>query len=855
MRMAIAAMVSVAAAVAGAASGDAALDRARARLATLTLDEKAALTAGSGTMSMAVPGTGREWQMSDSSHTVRANMERWTWDCISTNDESTVLPTLSALAATWDRNLAERYGHVIGEEARARGKDQMLGPGVNIMRTPLCGRNWEYMSEDPCLVSKLVVPEIKAIQSHGVAACVKHFALNSQELNRNANDAVCGERALNEIYLPAFEAAVKEADVLTVMTSYNKYNGDWLSENAYLQRGILRDRWHFKGLVVTDWGGAHSTAKSALNGGGVEMNRGKDIRYFANPSEGTFPLADAVRNGEIPESVLDEMALHTLWTMEKAGFFSPETREAGSRNTPEHFATAREIAEDAMVLLKNDASLLPLDPAKMRKIVVVGKLADTDMTRKGWSATGKPLYEITPLAGLEEYFAKRGQDVSIVTLPLVAADDSGRVHDVIESSIGTFDTSALDAGMSVRAWNVAYYAGRSSEAGLVTNAFARTVGFDIGTDAPCEGVESNDFRIAYSTRLIAPETGDYTFAASMDDRGGVKFTLDGKTLAYAQECGSIAAQASLEAGMEYDFSVEYIGDTGEHFMKFGWRLPSESGSIEDVREAAAGADAVLVFTGTEVGHGRALECEGADRPDLKLPEGHDAAIATILSWNLPNLVIVTHSGAPLELPWVADAATILHEPYLGQEAGRAFARVLFGDVCPSGKLPCTWPVGLEDTPTAAAGAYEAERSVYFEDIFVGYRWYEAKRLPVLFPFGYGLSYTAFDYGEAVATGKDGEWTVRVPVTNTGKVAGKEIVQLYVSSLAPAVPRPLKELKDFAKVSLAPGETKTVELHLKRRDFAYWDDFGHDWRADPGAYRLSVGASSADIRRKIDVELR
>ncbi len=843
-----------------AAERDAALDRAQARLATLTLDEKVRLTGGSGTMCLEVPGSDVEWQFSDSSHTVRANMERWTWDCTDTGDEATVLPTLSALASTWNRDLAAAHGHVIGAEARARGKDQMLGPGVNIMRDPRCGRNWEYMSEDPCLTAKLAVEEIRALQSHDVAATIKHFALNNQEKNRYGVDTVCDERALNEIYLPAFEAAVKEADVWSVMTSYNLVDGDWASENAYLQRGILRDRWHFAGMVVTDWGGAHSTVKAALNGGGVEMNRGSDIRYFTNPKAGTLPLADAVRAGEVPEAVVDEMALHTLYVLERTKFWTPAARATGARNTPEHQATARAIGEEAITLLKNDDGVLPLDGAHARKILVVGKLADTRHTLKGWSAEGKPLYEITPLKGLEEYFAAKGQAVELVRLPLVASDGANLVHDVIESSIGTFDTSAKDAGMSVRAWETSYYTDtHAAEGAPFATGFARQPGFDTGTGVPYAGLNPSKFAVRWRTALLAPETGDYTFATFMDHRGGTTFVLDGKVIAQAHECDTVSVQVALEAGRTYDFAVIYTGDTGEHRVRFGWRLPSESGSLADIRRAAADADAVLVFTGTEVGHGQALECEGDDRPNLKLPEGHDAAIAEVLSWKLKNLVIITHSGAPLELPWADQAATILQQPYLGQEAGRPLARVLFGDVNPSGKLPCTWPVSLAETPVARKGTYTAAHSIYNEGIFVGYRWYEKENIRPLFAFGHGLSYTTFKYGELnVESGElkvgGGELKVSVPVTNTGKVAGKETVQLYVAAVAPRVPRPVKELKDFAKVALAPGETKRVTLTVTARDLAYWDTGVHDWRTDAGDYRLLVGAAADDIRAEATVSV-
>lgn len=836
--------------------GDAAMERAKTRLAGLSLEEKVLLTAGSGSMTMRVPHANREWQFSDNSQTVRADMERWSWDCISTNDEATVLPNLSALAATWNRERAADFGHVMGEQARARGKDQMLGPGVNIMRNPLCGRNWEYFSEDPCLTSKLVVPEIKAMQSHGVAATVKHFALNNQEWNRGEVDTYCDERTMNEIYFPAFEAAIKDAGVWSVMTAYNKVNGDWCSENAFLQKDILRDRWSFNGMIVTDWGGAKSTVKCALNGGGVEMNCGGGIRHFVNPKESVesgklvSPLLDAVKSGDVPEAVVDEIALHTLWTMEKANFFGE--REAGERNTPRHQRIAREIGEEAIVLLKNDDGVLPLNAAKVKKIVVVGKLADTEMTKKGWSAEGKPPYEITPLMGLREKLGVGSEELGvgreerrIVFLPLVASDDAGKVHDVIESSVTTFDTTAEDKGMSIRAWEVEYYKQKEPGGpwGDVKHGFARRV------DLVGEGYEASPC-VRWHTKLLAPETGTYTFGIAMDHRGGATIKLDGEEIANGNECESLSAQRDLEAGKLYDCMVEYRANSGEHFMRFGWRLPSESGSIEDIRREATDADAVIVFTGTEVGHGQALECEGEDRPNLKLPDGHDAAIAKILSWKLQNLVIVTHSGAPLELPWVEKASTILHQPYLGQEAGRALANVLFGDVNPSGKLPCTWPKRYEDTPVAQCGTYNAESVTYNEGLLVGYRWYDAKDIEPLFPFGYGLSYTTWEMKNAECRMKNGVVEVSVEVSNTGKVAGKEIVQLYVDGIKGEP----KTLRDFAKVSLEPGETKTITFTLTPRDFAYWDIAMHDWKTDAGGYRILIGASSRDIRVTADIAL-
>ena len=829
-----------------------AMERAKEILSQMTLEEKVSLCAGSGTMTLpAVPRLGitNEWQMSDNSQTVRADMERWTWNCSFTNDEATVLPNLSALASTWNTGLASRFGHVMGEQARARGKDMMLGPGVNIMRTPLCGRNWEYFSEDPVLASRLVVPEIVAMQSHDVAACVKHFCVNSQEVDRNNNDAVLDDRTLNEIYLPAFRAAVKEAGVYSLMTSYNLYNGQRCAQHMYLLKGVLRERWGFDGMIVTDWGGQRTTVDSALSGAGTEMNRGSDIRYLANPKEGTFPLADAVRRGEVPESFVDEKALRVLYTMARTHFLDPENRKGGERLTKRHQAEALAIAEEAVTLLKNGLGTLPLDPKKMGRILVVGKLADTDMTKKGWSAEGKPLYEITPYKGLVEYFA--GKNVSVEKLPLVASDGADNVHPVIESSIGTFDTTALDAGMSVRAWETEWYDGVGSPTGTPYKVgFSRQPGFSLGGAAPFEGMNTNRFCVVWKTKLLAPETGDYAFACDMDHRAGARIVLGADTVASGTELGRISGQASLKAGETYDISVTYVGDTGEHRISFGWQLPSERGSVKDIRAKAEEADAVLVFTGTEVGHGRALECEGGDRPNMKLPVGHDEAIAEILSWKLPNVVIVNHSGSPVEMPWVDDCPTLVQQPFLGQEAGRALARVLFGDVNPSGKLPCTWPKTYEDTGVAQLGEVTAKHSIYNERFYVGYRWFDAKGIEPMFPFGYGLSYTTFEYGDFAARRVDDGFEVSVRVANTGKTAGMESVQVYASYPDTGVERCVKELKAFAKTGLlAPGGRETLSMRVSYRDLAYWDDVENRFVTPAGEYVFAFGASAGDLRGK------
>ena len=836
-------------------SDEAALKIARDILSRLTLEEKVSLTAGSGTMTLpSIPDKGirEEWKMSDSTHTLHPERSRWGWSAKSKGPASILLPSFNALTMTWNRDLASEYGKTIGEEALARGKNQMLGPGVNIMRTPLCGRNWEYSSEDPFLVSSIVVPEIKALQSCGVAATVKHFAFNNQEWNRHNVNVVVGERAMNEIYFPAFRAAVVDAGAWSVMTSYNKVNGEWASENSHLQRGVLRDRWHFKGMIVTDWGGQHSTVKAALAGGNVEMDRGAVIRYFANPKKGKFPLADAVRAGEVPEDAVDEMALHTLWTMAKSGFLSGKTGK-GASCTPEHVDVAKRVGEEAIVLLKNDRGVLPIDASKTKKIAVIGKLATAKHGFGGSSASGNPPYEITSLDGIKGYFKEKGFEAEFVHLPLMA--DAAKPHDVEESVICT--KNDRDLAYSFPAWETSWYADKTRYNDVATlRTYARKPGDGLDKKSLPKGI-SEGFAVKWHTRLKPFESGEYTFSITADPSATAEIFIGDKMRADTFVMnGTAACMERLEAGKEYDITILYFaGVGGAHRLSFGWIPPGENGSLDNLVRQAKEADAVIAFTGTDHGRGRAKESEGSDMPNMMLRSGHDKAIEALVDAGVSNLVVVNHSGTPMEFPWAAKVATIVQEPYNGQEAGSCLARVLFGDVNPSGRLSCTWPVKLSDTPAASVDkGYGKEKSVYAEGVFVGYRWYEKKGIKPLFPFGHGLSYTSFEYGRPTVEKSLHGWLVKVPVKNAGGRAGKETVQIYVAPAKSSVERPVKELKGFAKLSLESGETKTAEILLNAKDFAYWDVLTHSWRTDAGEYDIVAAASAADERGRTRMKI-
>ena len=720
LKMAMAALAVSAATGANAMlTDDEALEAAREVLGRMTLEEKTMMLGGSGTMTLAaIPRVGimKEWTMSDNSSTVRPAMNRWNWGYVEPKSENTKLPSLSALAQTWDVKWAKKHGEVLGAEMRDRGVDELLGPGVNICRTPLNGRNWEYLGEDPVLAAEMCVPLIKGIQSYDVAATVKHFCLNNQEMARTTVDTHCDDRTLNEIYLPAFRAAVKDADVLCLMTSYNKIDGNWASENKYLQKGLLRDRWGFKGLIVTDWGGQHSTDYAANNGGGVEMHWGQGIKYNYYAISNRFPLAEAVRANKVPAATVDEMALRTLYVMAKTGFLTGAPRRKGERNTKKHQEIAREEAADSIVLLKNEAGVLPIED-DVHSILVIGKNADVKQCGKGCSGEGNVPYEVT----LFEAITNRCLDVAVKLMPFCAKVELKKT-----------DTSA----------------------------------------------------------------------------------------------------AAIAGGHAHQ------------------KTSSAYCSEEELKAAADAADVVIVFTGTELGYQENMESESRDRESMNLPKELEAAMHTILGWNHKRLVVVSRSGTPVGYTWVDKAKTLVQTSYLGMEEGNAIVDVLTGKVNPSGKLCQTWPKSYADTAVAQCGTYNATNVVYNERFYVGYRWHDHKQIEPLFPFGFGKSYTTFEYGAVSVTNRK----VSVTVTNTGKVKGKEVVQFYAAYPNAKVERCVKELKGFDKVSLKPGETKTVKFNVSPRDLAYWDEFLHRFRTDAGDYEILVGSSSADIRGKATIHI-
>ena len=696
-------------------------------LSRMTLEEKVAiLHAQSKFSSAGVPRLGiPEVWCTDGPHGIRPEVLWDEWDQAGwTNDSCTAFPALTCLAATWNPEMSALYGKSIGEEARYRDKDVLLGPGVNIYRTPLNGRNFEYMGEDPFLSARMVVPYVQGVQQNGVAACVKHFAVNNQELRRHEVDVVVDDRALHEIYLPAFKAAVQEGGAWAIMGAYNKYKGEHCCHNQYLLNDILKRDWAFDGVVISDWGGVHDTREAIFKGLDMEFGTWTDgLNWGATNAYGNYYLAnpylELLRRGEVGTGELDDKARRVLRLIFRTAMNS--RKPFGSLCSPEHNAAARRIAGEGMVLLKNDGGVLPVDLSKTKKLLVVGENAVKMMTVGGGSSSLKVKHECTPLEG-------------------------------IRAAVG------------------------------------------------------DKAEVLYERGYVGDVTGDYN---------GV---VTGQDLSEGRSGAQLLAHAIA---------------------------------------AARKVDAVVFIGGLNKGDHQ--DSEGADRLQLGLPYGQNAVIGALAEAN-PNLAVAIVSGNAVAMPWIDRVPAVLEAWYSGSEAGNALADVLFGAVNPSGKLPFTFPVRLEDCSAHSAGEYPGDGQVVYRDgIFVGYRWIEKERIEPLFAFGHGLSYTTFDIANVQADrtslATTGRLRVSADVTNTGGRAGAEVVQLYIGDEQSSLPRPVKELKGFQKVSLNPGQTRTVTFEITPGMLQYYDDAKGAWVAEPGAFTAYVGAASDDIRGTVEFELK
>ena len=709
-------------------------ERVEDALSRMTLEEKIAVTHAQS--KFCSPGVARlgipEFWMTDGPHGIRPEVLWDEWDQAGwTNDSCVAFPALTCLAATWDTDMSMLYGKSIGEEARYRNKTVLLGPGVNIYRTPLNGRNFEYMGEDPYLAGRMVVPYVQGVQQNGVAACVKHYALNNQEVNRHTTNVIVDDRALYEIYLPAFKAAVQEGKAWSIMGAYNLYKGQHACHNQYLLNDILKGEWGFDGVVVSDWGGVHDTDQAITNG--LDMEFGSWTDGLSNGASNAYdndyladPYLERIQSGKAGTKELDDKVRRILrlafrTTMDR-------NRPYGAMRSPEHYDAARKIGEAGIVLLQNNGNLLPIDLAKTKKIAVIGENAVKMMTVGGGSSSLKVQREISPLDGIRNRVGNRAE-------------------------------------------------------------------------------------VVYARGYVGDVSGEYNGVVS------------GQNLKDGRSPEELIAEAVRVAG-EADYVI-FIGGLNKSAHQ---------------------------------------DCEDSDRTGLGLPYGQDRVITELVKVN-QNLVLVNVSGNAVAMPWIKEVPAVLQAWFLGSEAGNAIAAVLMGDVNPSGKLPFTFPARLEDVPAHQLGEYPGSEKVgdivnekYNESIFVGYRWADKqKKAKPLFPFGHGLSYTTFEYGKPVADKKtmtaDDTITFTVTVKNTGDREGQEVVQLYISDKKSSLPRPVKELKGFRKVKLAPGEEQKVSFTVAKDALSFFDDAKHEWIAEPGKFEAVIAASAADIRGVVPFELR
>jgi beta-glucosidase len=775
----------------------------------LTLDEKAALAAGTdlwhtlGIERAGVPVV----KMTDGPVGARGAE-------YAGGPPSTCFPCGTALAATWDRDLVRRVGAALGEEARAKGAHVLLAPTVNIHRTPLAGRSFECFSEDPYLTARLAVAYIEGVQSTGVAACVKHFVCNDSELDRFTVSSEVDERTLREIYLPPFEAAVLEAGTWALMGAYNRLDGTYCCEHPGLLTGFLRDEWGWDGVVVSDWWATHSTVAAA--------NAGLDIEMPGPPQHMGPALAEAVRRGEVDESVLDEKVRRLLLLADRTDAAARPPGEERTGDDPGRRALAREAAAAAIVLLRNEGGLLPLDRSGLRSVAVVGPNADVARILGGGSAAVTPPYEVTPL----EAIAARLPGVEVTHQP--GCSTAGEMP-------------ALDLRLVGGGLDLDYVAGTDPGAAAVrTTRVARArVAW---REAPLDGLETGGWSARLTGVLVPRWTGPHQF--KLRTRGSVRLWLDDALVVDGSDTDRTASPrgtADLEAGTPYRVHIDLVPPAAPAGgLEIRCTEPVPGDLLERAVAAAAGADVAVVVVGLD----SEWESEGHDRPDLSLPGGQGELVERVAAAN-PRTVVVVNAGAPVDMAWAERVPAVVQLWYPGQEGAAALVDVLLGDVNPSGRLPTTFPVRLEDVPAMAWYAPSDGRVAYAEGVGVGYRGFEAAGTPPRYPFGHGLSYTTFAYGPIVADGL----RVSVDVRNTGPRAGAEVVQLYVADVEASVPRPPKELKAFEKVALQPGESCTVRFELDERALSFWDERSRAWRAEPGEFEILVGPSSADIRAR------
>jgi len=808
-------------------------DRVNDLFGRLTQDEKISLLGGdSNNTTVAIPRLQiPPMRMADAGAGVRGIGK-------TNGGPASAFPSGVVMASTWDPDLIGRVGAAIGDEAHNKkvGSQVLLGPAVNIQRSPLGGRNGEYFSEDPFLAGRIAVGYILGMQGVGTASCIKHFACNNEEVDRREGDVEVGERALREIYLPAFEAGVKDGHVWTLMSSYNRVNGMHSSANHYLLTDVLKKDWGYDGLVISDWHGAHQTANV--------INAGNDLEMPGAPRNlNPAAIQLALQNGQTTPAAIDENVRRILRTIIRTGLLDgPWTLDPSQVNSPEHQQLTREVAEHGIVLLKDQGNILPIDPAKIHSIALIGLPAQKPQIEVGGSPNVTPFYTITPVDGI----TKRAGDK--ITVQFASGDSDNYIYIPNADLIPEGD----DSGHGLLG---EYFTNPNLEGTPAKTRTDQLVDFNFTAqpDTLMPGVGPENFSVRWKGKLVAPTTGHYQLAVMADD--GCRLFLDGKKVIDHWVSGRANPQTfdvDLVAGEPHAICFEYFQIGGEAVAQLQWKTPGVD-QVKDAVEAAKKADLAVVFVST-----LNTEGEGHDRPSMALPNNQDALIQAVAAVNKKTIVVL-NNGTPVDMrPWIDQVPGLLEAWYPGQEGGNAIASILFGDVNPSGKLPTTLGARREDYPDFGNFPGVKNRVAYQEGIYVGYRHFDKENIAPLFPFGFGLSYTTFEYGPLQLSqptlDPQGKVAVSLDVKNTGSRAGEEIVELYIHDPSPKIDKPVRELKGFAKIALAPGEKKTVSIPVTPRDLAYFDVPGKQWKADAGDYEIQVGASSRDIRQKANVHL-
>ncbi len=789
----------------------------------LTLAEQAALTAGVDfwhTASVERLGIG-PLRVTDGPAGARGH--RWSVG------SSASLPCGSALAATWNRDLVRRVGRVLADETRAKGAGVLLGPTVNIHRHPLNGRHFECFSEDPYLSAEMAAAYIEGVQERGVGACVKHFVCNDQEHERHTISVEVDERALREIYLPPFEAAVRRAGVWSVMGAYNRFWGTYCCENPALLLRLLKEEWGFDGVLMSDWFATHSA---------TSVEAGLDLE-MPGPAKYLGPLlVEAVGQGEVSEAAVAEAAGRVVRLIERAagGTTAPSVEAAP--------AVARAAAAEAIVLLRN-SDVLPLDAHSMRSVAVIGPQADRLAVQGGGSAEVTPAYISSPREAIQR---RAGGEVRVTYEPGCAMPGPTPPLDYRWVSTGP----GGEPGLQVEVFGSPELSGSPVVRETLSRSIARWGG------SPAPGVAAGHFSARASGEFVPDRSGLWELGVA--SAGQARLFLDDRLLAtstipdvyYRQGSTEATAQLELEAGSRHRLVAEFSIHSGLEMagLRIGARAVPPADAQQRAAKAAAQADVALVL----VGYDGAWESEGADRPHMDLPGQQDDLIRAVAAAN-PRTVVIVNAGAPVSMPWADEVAAILQVWFPGMEGGNAIADVLFGDEDPSGRLPTTFPRRLEDSP--AYPYYPGEDGVvrYQEGLLVGYRHYDTVGIEPRFCFGHGLSYTRFEYANLRVQAQDDQHVrVHVDVANVGARPGREVVQVYVRRPDSATDRPDKELRDFAKLELEPGQTRTVSFDLPARAFAHWDTQRKAWHVEPGPREIVVGSSSRDLRQSARVDL-